>query len=79
MVRSSHSWPLLGNYGIAPGISESAGVWPRGWFCRELMLEQIIVIASEQSTIFFLRMVYLGFQESIRALSRVEFVSTVLF
>ena len=24
------TWPLLGNYGIAPGISESAGVWPRG-------------------------------------------------
>ncbi|MBN16666.1 MAG: carbamoyl phosphate synthase small subunit [Euryarchaeota archaeon] len=33
------TWPLLGNYGILPGISESAGVWPRGVVCRELMLE----------------------------------------
>ena len=33
------TWPLLGNYGIAPGISESAGVWPRGVVCRELMVE----------------------------------------
>ena len=33
------TWPLLGNYGIAPGISESAGVWPRGVVCRELMME----------------------------------------
>ena len=29
------TWPLLGNYGVAPGISESAGVWPRGVVCRE--------------------------------------------
>lgn len=29
------TWPLLGNYGIIPGISESAGVWPRGVVCRE--------------------------------------------
>jgi carbamoyl-phosphate synthase small subunit len=33
------TWPLLGNYGIAPGISESSGVWPRGVVCRELMME----------------------------------------
>jgi carbamoyl-phosphate synthase small subunit len=33
------TWPLLGNYGIAAGISESAGVWPRGVVCRELMTE----------------------------------------
>ncbi len=31
------TWPLLGNYGILPGISESAGVWPRGVVCRELI------------------------------------------
>ncbi len=29
------TWPLLGNYGIAAGVSESAGVWPRGVVCRE--------------------------------------------
>lgn len=29
------TWPLLGNYGVAPSISESAGVWPRGVVCRE--------------------------------------------
>jgi carbamoyl-phosphate synthase small subunit len=31
------TWPLLGNYGIAPGISESSGVWPRGVVCRQMM------------------------------------------
>jgi len=31
------TWPLLGNYGILPGISESAGVHPRGVVCRQLM------------------------------------------
>ncbi|PXF23063.1 MAG: carbamoyl phosphate synthase small subunit [Methanobacteriota archaeon] len=29
------TWPLLGNYGVAAGISESAAVWPRGVVCRE--------------------------------------------
>ena len=29
------TWPLLGNYGVAEGISESSGVWPRGVVCRE--------------------------------------------
>lgn len=29
------TWPLLGNYGVSAGISESAGVWPRGVVCRE--------------------------------------------
>ena len=29
------TWPLLGNYGVAPGISESSAVWPRGVVCRE--------------------------------------------
>lgn len=29
------TWPLVGNYGVAPGISESASVWPRGVVCRE--------------------------------------------
>ncbi len=31
------TWPLLGNYGILPGISESSGVHPRGIICRQLM------------------------------------------
>jgi len=31
------TWPLLGNYGIIPGISESSGIHPRGIICRELM------------------------------------------
>jgi len=31
------TWPLLGNYGILPGISESAGVHPRGVVCKQLM------------------------------------------
>ena len=31
------TWPLLGNYGILPGISESSGVHPRGVVCRQLM------------------------------------------
>ena len=31
------TWPLLGNYGILPGISESAGVHPRGIVCRQVM------------------------------------------
>ena len=31
------TWPLLGNYGILPGISESSGVHPRGVICRQLM------------------------------------------
>ena len=31
------TWPLLGNYGILPGISESSGVHPRGVVCKELM------------------------------------------
>ncbi len=31
------TWPLLGNYGILPDISESAGVHPRGVVCRQLM------------------------------------------
>ncbi len=29
------TWPLLGNYGVAPGISESSAIWPRGVVCRE--------------------------------------------
>ena len=29
------TWPLLGNYGVALGISESSAVWPRGVVCRE--------------------------------------------
>ena len=33
----SFTWPLLGNYGILPGISESAGVHPRGVICREMI------------------------------------------
>lgn len=28
------TWPLVGNYGVAAGISESAKVWPRGVVCR---------------------------------------------
>ena len=31
------TWPLLGNYGIHPGTSESSGIHPRGIVCRELM------------------------------------------
>ena len=31
------TWPLLGNYGIHAGASESARVWPRGVVCKELM------------------------------------------
>ena len=31
------TWPLLGNYGILPGISESADVHPRGIVCRQVM------------------------------------------
>ena len=31
------TWPLLGNYGIHAGTSESAGVWPRGVVCRQMM------------------------------------------
>ena len=31
------TWPLLGNYGVHSGASESAGVWPRGVVCRQLM------------------------------------------
>ncbi|MAZ23505.1 MAG: glutamine-hydrolyzing carbamoyl-phosphate synthase small subunit [Candidatus Thermoplasmatota archaeon] len=31
------TWPLLGNYGIIPGISESSGVHPRGVVCRQMM------------------------------------------
>ena len=31
------TWPLIGNYGVHAGISESAGVWPRGVVCRQLM------------------------------------------
>ena len=29
------TWPLLGNYGVIPGISESSRVWPRGVVCRQ--------------------------------------------
>ena len=29
------TWPLLGNYGVIPGISESRRVWPRGVVCRQ--------------------------------------------
>ena len=32
------TWPLLGNYGIHPGTSESSGIHPRGIVCRELMV-----------------------------------------
>ncbi|MBL20596.1 MAG: carbamoyl phosphate synthase small subunit [Euryarchaeota archaeon] len=32
------TWPLLGNYGIHRGMSESSGLHPRGIVCRELML-----------------------------------------
>tara|TARA_B100000214_G_scaffold375142_1_gene360256 strand:+ start:27556 stop:28878 length:1323 start_codon:yes stop_codon:yes gene_type:complete len=32
------TWPLLGNYGIHRGVSESSKVWPRGVVCRELMI-----------------------------------------
>ncbi len=31
------TWPLLGNYGIHAGSSESARVWPRGVVCRQLI------------------------------------------
>lgn len=31
------TWPLLGNYGIIPGISESSRVHPRGIICRQAM------------------------------------------
>jgi len=31
------TWPLLGNYGVLPGCSESAGVWPRAVVCRQAM------------------------------------------
>ena len=31
------TWPLLGNYGIHPGISESSKVHPRGVVCKQLM------------------------------------------
>ncbi len=33
------TWPLLGNYGIHRGLSESSGIHPRGIVCRELMLQ----------------------------------------
>ena len=33
------TWPLLGNYGIHQGLSESSGIHPRGVVCRELMLK----------------------------------------
>ncbi len=29
------TWPLLGNYGVIPGISESSKVWPRGVVCKQ--------------------------------------------
>ncbi len=29
------TWPLLGNYGVIPGVSESSKVWPRGVVCRQ--------------------------------------------
>ena len=29
------TWPLLGNYGVIPGISESSRVWPRGVVCKQ--------------------------------------------
>ena len=32
------TWPLLGNYGIHPGASESSSIHPRGIVCRELMI-----------------------------------------
>ena len=32
------TWPLLGNYGIHPGTSESSGIHPRGIVCKELMI-----------------------------------------
>ena len=38
------TWPLLGNYGILPGISESAGVHPRGVVCKQLRPIQITEI-----------------------------------
>ena len=28
------TYPMIGNYGIHHGTSESAGVWPRGVVCR---------------------------------------------
>jgi carbamoyl-phosphate synthase small subunit len=31
------TYPLIGNYGIHPGISESSGVWPRGVVVRHAM------------------------------------------
>ncbi len=31
------TWPLLGNYGIIPGISESSKVHPRGVVCKQMM------------------------------------------
>ena len=31
------TWPLLGNYGVLPGCSESAAVWPRAVVCRQAM------------------------------------------
>ena len=31
------TWPLLGNYGIIPGISESSRVHPRGVVCKQMM------------------------------------------
>ncbi len=31
------TWPLLGNYGIIPGISESSRIHPRGIICRQMM------------------------------------------
>ncbi len=31
------TYPLLGNYGIIPGISESSSVYPRGVVCRQHM------------------------------------------
>ena len=33
------TWPLLGNYGVIPGISESSKVWPRGVVCRQAIDE----------------------------------------
>ncbi len=31
------TWPLLGNYGVIPGISESSRVHPRGVVCKQMM------------------------------------------
>ncbi|MEC8938746.1 MAG: carbamoyl-phosphate synthase domain-containing protein, partial [Candidatus Thermoplasmatota archaeon] len=31
------TWPLLGNYGVHAGTSESSGVWPRGVVCKQLI------------------------------------------